>query len=168
MIEHVKGIKHKLSPKPLSDRETLRHRQIRVEPRRSMERVPADIAQIAKARIGERPPRICGYVWNRSEERAENAAVGADSQVAHSRVERARTLVRAADAYVLFGVAVVEFGRPRQSATPVGSVAQLPSTHQIVPSAADVSHIRLAFTERQLVDGVEQKRVVAAEIDRGP
>ena len=53
MIEHVESVHAELCAEPLRDPELLHRRQIGLEPRRPMERVPANVAQVSDTRVAE-------------------------------------------------------------------------------------------------------------------
>src|SRR5437588_933496 len=58
--------------------------------------------------------------------------------------------------------------RPGQAAAPIGGVADLPSTDDVILRLAGISHVLLAPAEWQFIDGIEDPDVVAVEIDSSP
>ena len=62
--------------------------------------------------------------------------------------------------------AMAECRSKGQATAPIGSIGNLPTTNHEVGDPADVTHIFLASTHRQLVNGAEHEYVVAAEIIR--
>src|ERR1700758_1910473 len=57
---------------------------------------------------------------------------------------------------------------PWQPAAPVGGIADLPPTNQVIQSPTRVPHVLLALAEGQFVDGIEDEDVVAVEINSSP
>src|SRR5437879_3868467 len=83
-------------------------------------------------------------------------------------MERAATFVRTANTHVLSSAASATARCPRQTATPVGSIAHLPSANNVIHCTAGIAHIGFTFSEGQFINRVEDPYMVTGKVHRAP
>src|ERR1700741_3445672 len=182
VIEDVIRIHKELRAELLGDGEGFRDRQVGIKPSRTVVSVAPNVADEAavgkckgpcsRTRQGASVSthrqgggiriRQCGH-W-----REECASV-------IDRVQRSDTCVKLRTCgvwptWTCVGhiAALTNARRPGQAAAPIGGVADLPSTDDVILRLAGISHVLLAPAEWQFIDGIEDPDVVAVEIDSSP
>src|SRR5258708_27310829 len=163
VIEHVEGVRAELRVESFVDLELLHHREVGIESSRSVLRVAANVTKDAGARIRERP----GVSLDIRKRREVSEGVGNWIDAPrNSGVERTLTLVGTADANILR--TLCKTGSPRQTAAPVGGIAQLPTAYDVIHGSPGVAQVRLSLSEGKLVHGIDDEHRVPVEIDRPP
>src|ERR1700751_2158012 len=160
VVKDIKRVHAELKPDLLRDGEVLHHREVGIESGWATKRIVGDVAEVPIAGICEGPTegRQRGEVLN-----IRSSACGVLKR-SRTHVEGSRTPVWPADAYLLRSPALVAGSRPRQTAAPVRGIRQFPTADQIVHGAARVAQVLFALAERQVVNRVEYKYLVANEV----